>query len=115
MWPAAGCCFPCDTWTCSCFDHREFRALATTATRGFGNPANLAQVTLYNRPKAHQGVQINGTLKITRRELSLGIVCPMANEENSAVALVQQVLAATHEFGEVRFYAVLDHASRDKT
>lgn len=39
----------------------------------------------------------------------------MANEEKSAASLVAQVLAATRVFGEVRFYAVLDRASRDKT
>jgi len=54
-----------------------------------------------------------GTVKL--RTLSLGIVCPMANEERSAADLVAQVLAAAGEFREVRFYAVLDRVSRDGT
>jgi dolichol-phosphate mannosyltransferase len=56
-----------------------------------------------------------GAPKIARQTLSLGIVCPMANEEKSACRLVAQVLEETQEFGEVRFYAILDRASRDKT
>src|SRR5438552_2218502 len=50
-----------------------------------------------------------------RSALSLGIVCPMANEEKSAVSFVKQVLDETREFGDVRFYAILDRASRDNT
>ena len=53
--------------------------------------------------------------KIALRTLSLGIVCPMANQENSAAAFVAQVLAATREFRQARFYAVLDRVSKDKT
>jgi hypothetical protein len=45
---------------------------------------------------------------VARKGLSLGIVCPMANEEKPAASLVEQVLAASSEFGDVRFYAVLD-------
>lgn len=54
-----------------------------------------------------------GTVRL--QTLSLGIVCPMANEENSAASLVTQVLAAAGEFRDVRFYAVLDRVSRDST
>jgi len=39
----------------------------------------------------------------------------MANEERSAASLITQVLDATREFGEVRFYAVLDRVSQDQT
>src|SRR5437867_463913 len=53
--------------------------------------------------------------KIALRTLSLGIVCPMANQENSAAAFVAQVLAATREFRQARFYAVLDRVSKDNT
>jgi dolichol-phosphate mannosyltransferase len=53
--------------------------------------------------------------KIDRRTLSLGVVCPMANEEKTACRLVVQVLEETRDFGDVRFYAILDHASRDNT
>ena len=53
--------------------------------------------------------------KLALRDISLGIVCPMANEEKSAASLVAQVLEATEGLGQVRFYAVLDRASRDHT
>ncbi len=53
--------------------------------------------------------------KLALRDLSLGVVCPMANEEKSAAGIVAQVLEATQEFRQVRFYAVLDRASRDGT
>lgn len=56
-----------------------------------------------------------GEHKIELRSLSLGIVCPMANVEESAVRFVAMVLSATEEFGRVRFYAVLDRVSHDKT
>ncbi|HLW75453.1 MAG TPA: glycosyltransferase [Bryobacteraceae bacterium] len=48
-------------------------------------------------------------------EISLGVVCPMANEESSAEKLVGEVLAAARGFAAVRFYAVLDRISRDRT
>jgi len=50
-----------------------------------------------------------------RQTLSLGIVCPMANEEKSACDLVERVLDETRGFGEARFYVVLDRVSRDRT
>jgi dolichol-phosphate mannosyltransferase len=56
-----------------------------------------------------------GVRRIARQTLSLGIVCPMANEEKSACRLVAQVLEETKDFGDVRFYAILDRVSRDKT
>ena len=57
-----------------------------------------------------------------RRRLSpagvrLGVVCPMANERDSAVPFVEQVLDACAPFGfkSVTFHAVLDRVSRDGT
>lgn len=49
--------------------------------------------------------------------MSLGIVCPMANEETSAVRFVNEVLAECGAFGfrETKFFAILDHACRDRT
>ena len=49
--------------------------------------------------------------------ISLGIVCPMANEEASAVGFVEQVLEKCAAFGfrEVNFFAILDNACRDRT
>src|SRR5216684_6752427 len=57
----------------------------------------------------------HGARQIARKTVSLGIVCPMANEESSACRLVSQVLDETRDFGDVRFYAILDRASRDNT
>jgi dolichol-phosphate mannosyltransferase len=50
-------------------------------------------------------------------EIRLGIVCPMANEEESAEKFVREVLAqcAPRAFRAVTFFAVLDRVSKDKT
>src|SRR5215217_8050474 len=50
-------------------------------------------------------------------EISLGVVCPMANEEESAERFVREVLAqcTPRGFRSVRFFAVLDKVSRDRT
>jgi len=50
-------------------------------------------------------------------EIRLGIVCPMANEEASAVRFVNEVIAQCdrHQFKSISFFAVLDSASKDKT
>jgi dolichol-phosphate mannosyltransferase len=50
-----------------------------------------------------------------RRNVSLGVVCPMANESSSAERFVRETLAACGELRAVVFYAVLDNASRDGT
>jgi dolichol-phosphate mannosyltransferase len=49
--------------------------------------------------------------------INLGIVCPMANEETSAVAFVNAVLdeCVPRGFKTVWFFAVLDRVSRDRT
>ncbi len=49
--------------------------------------------------------------------ISLGIVCPMANEENCAAAFVKEVLEKCRQegFKSVTFFAVLDRKSTDKT
>lgn len=49
--------------------------------------------------------------------ISLGIVCPMANEETSAVQFVKEVLQRCSSFGfqRVAFFAILDKACRDRT
>jgi len=49
--------------------------------------------------------------------ISLGVVCPMANERDTAERFVREVLAACAPFGfgAVTFFAVLDRVSRDGT
>jgi dolichol-phosphate mannosyltransferase len=49
--------------------------------------------------------------------ISLGITCPMANEEASAVSFVNSVLSQCASFGfkSVVFFAILDGASCDRT
>ncbi len=49
--------------------------------------------------------------------IKLGIVCPMANEETSAVRFVNAVLeqCAPRGFKSIVFFAVLDRVSRDRT
>ncbi len=60
-----------------------------------------------------------GAEKIDERsklsEISLGVVCPMANEEESATAFVNAVLDECEGFRSVKFFAVLDRMSRDRT
>src|SRR5918912_514458 len=50
-------------------------------------------------------------------EINLGIVCPMANEEESAVRFVNEVLdqCVSQGFKSVTFFVILDRASRDRT
>ena len=47
----------------------------------------------------------------------LGVVCPMANERDTAEAFVREVLAACEpfRFKSITFFAVLDRVSRDGT
>jgi dolichol-phosphate mannosyltransferase len=49
------------------------------------------------------------------RDTRLAIVCPMANERDTAERFVAEVLQRTEVFREVRFFAVLDNVSRDGT
>ena len=50
-------------------------------------------------------------------DISLGIVCPMANEENSAAAFTSEVLEQCRQegFKSVTFFAILDKKSTDQT
>src|SRR6202158_3630603 len=50
-------------------------------------------------------------------DISLGIVCPMANEENSAAVFTSEVLEKCRPegFKSVTFFAILDQKSTDKT
>jgi dolichol-phosphate mannosyltransferase len=50
-------------------------------------------------------------------DVRLGIICPMANEEDSAVPFVEAVLAECEPraFKSVTFFAVLDNVSKDRT
>lgn len=50
-------------------------------------------------------------------EISLGVVCPMANESDSAVAFVEEVLETCNRyaFKSLKFFAVVDHVSSDHT
>src|SRR5215207_4140913 len=49
--------------------------------------------------------------------VNLGVVCPMANERDTAERFVREVLAACHpfRFKSLTFFAVLDRVSRDGT
>jgi dolichol-phosphate mannosyltransferase len=50
-------------------------------------------------------------------EINLGIVCPMASEEQTAVSFVNEVLEQCHSrpFKSITFFAVLDRACKDRT
>ena len=50
-------------------------------------------------------------------EISLGIVCPMANEEATAEDFIEQVLERCDRTGfqSIKFFVIIDRASRDRT
>ncbi len=48
-------------------------------------------------------------------DVSLAIACPMANEGQDGVLFVKDVLAECQSFREVRFFAVVDRATKDNT
>jgi len=48
-------------------------------------------------------------------EVNLGIVCPMANERQTAVELVNSVLQQCKNFKSVKFFAVFDNKCKDGT
>src|SRR3954469_5256185 len=55
--------------------------------------------------------------KVRASGVRLGVVCPFANERDTAVRFVEEVLAACAPFGfeSMTFYAVLDRVSKDGT
>jgi dolichol-phosphate mannosyltransferase len=52
---------------------------------------------------------------LQRRDVRLGIVCPMANERSTAAEFVNAVLKECGGFREVKFFAVLDDSCKDGT
>lgn len=50
-------------------------------------------------------------------EINLGVVCPMASEEQTAISFVDAVLeqCRSRDFKSVRFFAILDRACKDNT
>jgi dolichol-phosphate mannosyltransferase len=50
---------------------------------------------------------------LSRSAVDLGIVCPMANEGDNAVAFCQAVLEQCSGFRKVTFFAVFDRANKD--
>lgn len=47
--------------------------------------------------------------------IALGIICPMANEENTVETFIPAVLDECKGFKKVTFFAILDNKSTDKT
>ncbi len=64
---------------------------------------------------ATQSAVLPETGLIDLADVTLGIVCPMANEGTEAVRFVEAVLSKTEGFGSVTFFAVLDRATKDNT
>jgi dolichol-phosphate mannosyltransferase len=52
---------------------------------------------------------------LSRSIVDLGIVCPMANEGDDAVAFCQDVLQYCSGFQKVTFFAVFDHVTKDSS
>ena len=61
------------------------------------------------------GISVLHEHRYTLRPINLGIVCPMANERNSAETFVNLVLEQCRDFRSVKFFAVLDKVSTDGT
>lgn len=59
----------------------------------------------------------NGNGNVDTSNIALGIVCPMANESETAVSFVNEVLeqCRAHPFKSVTFFAILDNKSKDGT
>lgn len=54
-------------------------------------------------------------MRLSRSEVSLGIVCPMANEIDTAEVFVHDVLSYCTGFRSVTLFTVLDRVSKDGT
>jgi dolichol-phosphate mannosyltransferase len=52
---------------------------------------------------------------LPRSAISLGVVCPMANEGDEAAAFCQAVLEKCPDFQKVQFFAVFDRATTDSS
>jgi len=48
-------------------------------------------------------------------QIKLGIVCPMANERETAVEFIKEVLGQCKGFASLKFFAVFDNACKDGT
>src|SRR4051794_12729710 len=61
--------------------------------------------------------RVEGGCPARLEDVALGIACPMANEETTAVEFVEAVLAAcaTRPLRSVSMFVVLDRVSTDKT
>lgn len=62
----------------------------------------------------HIGSAAVGTVSRIR-SLSLGIACPMANEEENCVRFVETMLGECGGFRQARMFVVLDGVSKDRT
>src|SRR5260370_9055580 len=74
-------------------------------------------VSLILRPRMHTEGAKSMRAPAQLSGISLGIVCPMANEESSAAAFVTEVLEKCLQegFKSVTFFAILDRKSTDQT
>ncbi len=52
---------------------------------------------------------------LTRNTVDLGIICPMANEGDEAVAFCQAVLEQCPGFRSVKFFAIFDSVTKDQS
>jgi dolichol-phosphate mannosyltransferase len=49
------------------------------------------------------------------KSIYFGIVCPMANEQNTAEKFVREILFECDKFEKLKFFAIFDNACADKT
>jgi dolichol-phosphate mannosyltransferase len=68
-----------------------------------------------NTPGAASRIEVSPAVEAARAAVTLGIVCPMANEEACAERFVREVLCQCGGFKSVQMFVVLDGATSDNT
>jgi dolichol-phosphate mannosyltransferase len=56
-------------------------------------------------------------MKIDFREINLGIVCPLANEQDTVQSFIEELLKVCRSFyfSSIKLFVVIDNASSDRT
>ena len=101
-----------------CGDHFVPTSFVETAqqplTSRWSHQSSASEIGLHSQMPATPTTE---SRNVPTSTIALGIVCPMANESETAVRFVNEVLAQCQamDFKSIKFFAVLDRASRDDT
>ena len=80
-----------------------------------GQPCILERMLSCPKIEFQSSDSVSDNRREKLQQLSLAIVCPMANEASTARRFVEQILDYCRPFGVVRMFAVVDRVSRDAT